>query len=99
MKNMDDSNTESGHAFLLDSGSQKYHLNTQYKFEMERWVEAIVISMQTAREAKLSLTGACKNIARLVTAFDIQKEVFNAEQVELLNRRVSSEPLEWGKDC
>jgi hypothetical protein len=66
---------------------------------MERWVEAIVISMQTAREAKLSLTGACKNIARLVTAFDIQKEVFNAEQVELLNRRVSSEPLEWGKDC
>lgn len=71
IKRMDDSNTESGHAFLLDCGTQKYHLNTQYKFEMERWVEAIVISMQTAREATLSLTGACKNVAKLVTAFDI----------------------------
>jgi len=38
---------------------------------MERWVEAIVISMQTARETQMSLTGACKNIAKLVTAFDI----------------------------
>jgi hypothetical protein len=28
IKNMDESNTESGHAFLLDSGSNKYHLNT-----------------------------------------------------------------------
>lgn len=71
IKNMNESNTESGHAFLIDCGTQKYHMNTQFKFEMERWVEAIVISMQTARESKLSLTGACKNIAKLVTAFDI----------------------------
>lgn len=76
---MDDSNTESGHAFLLDCGTQKFHLNTMFKFEMERWVEAIVISMQTARESKLSLTGAVKNVSRLVTAFDIQKEAFMEE--------------------
>ena len=47
----------------------------------------------------MSLTGACKNIARLVTAFDIQREVFNAEQADILNRKISQEPLEWGKDC
>jgi hypothetical protein len=40
-------------------------------FEMERWVEAIVISMQTAREAKNSLTGAVKNISKTVSQFDI----------------------------
>ena len=28
IKNMDDSNTEGGHAFLLDSGDNKFHLNT-----------------------------------------------------------------------
>lgn len=44
---------------------------------MERWVEAIVISMQTAREAAFSLTGACKNVAKIVTLFDAEKEVFN----------------------
>jgi hypothetical protein len=41
---------------------------------MERWVEAIVISMQTAREAKLSLTGATKNISKMVTQYDMDRE-------------------------
>ena len=34
-----------GHSFILDTGNSKLHLNALYKFEMERWVEAIVISM------------------------------------------------------
>jgi MinD superfamily P-loop ATPase len=76
---MDESNTENGHAFLVDTGVQKYHLNTAFKFEMERWVEAIVISMMTSRESKLSVTGACKNVAKLVTAFDIERDLFNEE--------------------
>ncbi len=45
IKNMDESNTEEGHAFLIDLGSEKHHFNTPYKFEMERWVEAIDISI------------------------------------------------------
>lgn len=43
---------EEGYSFILDTGNSKLHLNAIYKFEMERWVEAIVISMQTARESK-----------------------------------------------
>jgi len=58
----------------LDTGNSKLHLNALYKFEMERWVEAIVISMQTARESKLSLTGSCKNISKMVTQYDMDKE-------------------------
>ena len=46
---------------------------------MERWIEAIVISMQTARESKLSLTGACKNISKLVTSFDLDKETITKQ--------------------
>jgi len=65
---------DKGHSFILDTGSSKFHLNALYKFEMERWVEAIVISMQTAREAKLSLTGATKNISKMVTQYDMDRE-------------------------
>lgn len=36
---------EEGYSFILDTGNSKLHLNAIYKFEMERWVEAIVISM------------------------------------------------------
>lgn len=56
-----------GHEFILDTGAHKLHLNAIYRFEMERWVEAIVISMKTARESKLSLTGTVKNISKIVT--------------------------------
>ena len=31
IKNMDESNTEDGHAFLVDLGSEKHHFNTPYK--------------------------------------------------------------------
>ena len=70
---------EGGHAFVLDTGAAKYHLGALYRFEMERWIEAIVISMQTARESKLSLTGACKNISKLVTSFDLDKETITKQ--------------------
>lgn len=55
--------TESGHAFIIDSGKKKLHLNVNNRFELERWVEALEISMQTAKERLLSLTGAIKNIS------------------------------------
>ena len=58
--------SKDGHDFILDTGTSKLYLQATYKFEMERWVEAIVISMQTARETKLSLTGATKNISKVV---------------------------------
>jgi hypothetical protein len=41
---------------------------------MERWVEAMIIAMQTARESKLSITGNTKNIARVVSDFDVSSQ-------------------------
>ena len=61
---------DGGHSFILDCGQIKYHLNCKTRYQMERWVEAILISMNTAREAKLSVTGAVKNISMTVSKFD-----------------------------
>lgn len=44
VKNMTKS-TEDGHAFIIDTGKKLYHLNTEHRFDLERWVEAIEISM------------------------------------------------------
>jgi hypothetical protein len=50
IKDMTKSKYEDGHAFIIDSGNKLYHLNTQNRFELDQWVEAIEISMQTSRE-------------------------------------------------
>jgi len=67
---MTKSKSEDGHAFIIDNGSKQLHLNAEHRFELERWVEAIELSMQTARERQLSITGACKNIASLISLMD-----------------------------
>lgn len=36
---------EKGHSFIIDTGIDKYHLSADYRFEMDRWVEAICISI------------------------------------------------------
>lgn len=37
--------TEQGHAMIIDVGDNKYHLNFDYKFQLEEWREAILCSM------------------------------------------------------
>lgn len=98
IKDMSKSSSEDGHAFILDSGNHKYHLNSLYRFEMERWVEAIVISMQTARESKMSLTGACKNISMLVSQFDMDKKRLEIKIRRDLLKRLPLELEEWDGD-
>ena len=68
IKDMSKSNEE-GHALSVDAGHSKYHLNFRFRFELEKWREALFCSMQTAREAKLSITGMSKNISKLVHSF------------------------------
>lgn len=36
---------EEGHAFIIDTGKKRLHLNVAHRFELERWVEALEISM------------------------------------------------------
>lgn len=37
--------TEKGHAMIIDTGDNKHHLNFDYKFDLEKWREAILCSM------------------------------------------------------
>ena len=89
---------EGGHAFVLDTGSAKYHLGAIYRFEMERWIEAIVISMQTARESKLSLTGACKNISRIVTSYDLDMKNMVKQTQDKLDKLLPLEIEDYDDD-
>jgi hypothetical protein len=50
IKDMSKSKTEEGHAFIVDTGKKMFHLNAVHRFDMERWVEAIELSMQTSRD-------------------------------------------------
>jgi len=45
IKDMTKSKSEEGHAFIVDTGSKLFHLNAAHRFELERWVEAIELSM------------------------------------------------------
>ena len=66
VKDMSKSKTEKGHALIIDAIENLAHLNTPHKFDLERWVEAIICSMQTARESRLSLTKSGRNITKLI---------------------------------
>ena len=69
IKDMSKSKTEDGHAMIIDTGFSLFHLNFSRKFDLEKWREAIKCSMQTARESRLSITGNCKNICKLIHDF------------------------------
>lgn len=45
IKDMTKSKSEEGHAFIVDTGKKRLHLNAEHRFELERWVEAIELSM------------------------------------------------------
>ena len=94
---MQDSKDE-GHTMILDCGSVKHHLNCKNRYEMERWVEAITISMNTDRESKLSLTGACKNISLIVAQFDHFRESLKRQIEEDLSNKLSNDISDWEMD-
>lgn len=64
VKDMSKSKTENGHALIIDACDSVIHLNTPHKFELDRWHEAIICSLQTARESRLSLTKRNRNITK-----------------------------------
>jgi len=94
IKDMTKSKSEEGHAFIVDTGKKLFHLNTDHRFDLERWVEAIELSMQTARERQLSITGACKNISALVTLYD-KNEDYVKQQIEDQYERVIPRTKDW----
>lgn len=49
-------------------------MNCRFRFELERWVQAVYISMQTARESKATITDTTKNIAKIIISYDCDQQ-------------------------
>ncbi|CDW71658.1 ph domain containing protein [Stylonychia lemnae] len=94
IKNMNKSKEE-GHAFIIDTGKKLFHLNTEHRFELERWVEAVEISMQTAKERQLSITGACKNISQIVTLFDTNEDILRQQIEDMYDKKIPKTKKDW----
>jgi len=54
--------------------------------------------MQTSREAKLSLTGAVKNISKIVSDYDFDKIALIDKITEENNKTLSLDVTEWDGD-
>jgi hypothetical protein len=89
---------QDGYPFVLDFGKTQLHLNCVYRFEMVRWVEALVISMQTTREGKTSLMNANKNVSKLICQYDIDKEKLVRQWQKDFSKKLPLEIDEWEFD-
>jgi len=58
----------------LDMGERKYLFNTQYKFEREKWYEALKNCRRTIKEIKNSISKNPKNVSYLVNLFEKEGE-------------------------
>jgi hypothetical protein len=45
LTNMEKVQKEPGHSFLIDTGKENIYLMCKHRYEMERWVEAMIIAM------------------------------------------------------
>lgn len=94
----DATEVQSGFPWLIDCGKSQLALTSVYRFEMERWIEAITISMQTAREGKLSLTGSNKNVSKIICQFDLDKDKLKKQWEKDLQKRLPLEIEEWSRE-
>ena len=89
---------EDGHAFILDAGGRRYHMNCRYRFELQKWVQALYISMQTARESKASVGNSCKNISKTIIMYESSVEKLKLQTEEYLNKKLSLDVEDWDED-
>lgn len=89
---------ESGHAFILDQGGHRHHMNCKFRFELERWVQAIYISIQTARESKATITNTTKNIAKIIINYDCDFQKLKFQTEDFLHRKLSLDLDDWEDD-
>ena len=73
---------------------RKYLLNTQYKFEREKWYEAIKNCRRSIKEIKNSISKKPKNVSYLVNIYESEgesggekgiKEIAEAKNKEILS--------------
>jgi hypothetical protein len=65
-------------------GERKFILTSEFKYELEKWCEALNISRKTTKEIKASISKKPKNISKLLSIFEKEGE----EKIkELANKR------------
>jgi hypothetical protein len=65
-------------------GERKFIFTSEFKYEIEKWCEALNISRKTTKEMKASISKKPKNISKLITIFENKGE---EELKELANKR------------
>jgi hypothetical protein len=55
-------------------GERKFFFNTQYKFEKEKWYEALKNCRRTVKEIKNSISKKPKNVSYLVNLYEKEGE-------------------------
>lgn len=71
-------------------GERKYLFNTEYKFEREKWYEAVKNCRRTIKEIKNSISQKPKNVCYLVNLFESEgekgiKEIAENKKDEILS--------------
>jgi hypothetical protein len=82
------------HSLVIDAGAKKYELMSETKYVVQQWMEAMQLSQRTFSERQLSLTGTMKNIARIVTEFEIDADELS-ERLKNEVREMFPEGKEW----
>jgi len=65
-------------------GERKFIFTSEFKYEIEKWCEALNISRKTTKEIKASISKKPRNISKLLGIFETEGE---DEIKELANKR------------
>lgn len=80
--------TDHEHQFTIDVGEKKYEFIAPTRFMAEQWVEAIECSSRTATENRYSITGKIKNISKIVTHFELDRDALKSELIEAVKEKL-----------
>lgn len=81
------------HSFTIEAKSKSYQFVSNKRFIMEQWVEAITLSIKTAKEKQYSITGKIKNISMIVTNFEIDKDMVREEIEKDIDNQLWNEEM------
>ena len=71
-------NRDQAHTFQIDTGKKKYVFSAATRYIVDMWVEAIRMSRKTSKERSLSITGDFKNIFKIITLYENDREALDA---------------------
>ena len=82
------------HTLYIDAGPKKYEFQSQTKFILQEWQEAIELGKRTASERLYSITGSIKNISMIVTEFEMDADRLS-ERLTLEAKEIFSDNKVW----